>query len=424
MERFDVIVVGGGPSGLSTAYFLAKRGFEVVVLERGSDVGSKTVFGGRVYAYPLDKYIPEYRRELEVERWITRERLSLVHGDEMVTIEYAPSKKGSFTIFLPSLLTWLAGKVEEQGGIVATGVRVDSIIFEDGRATGVLAGDDKIYGDYVVVAEGSNGVLLERHGLRRRPRPEEMALGIKEVVKLDQRTINERLGLGDDEGIAWFFIGDFLGESLGGAFLYTMKDHIALGVVLRLSCVDVLRDNSHMLVERFRLKPQIQRLVKGGTIVEYLAKTVREWGFEDVLRKPYGNGYLVVGEAAGLTVNTGFTVRGVDFAIESGKLAADAIEHAHSIGSSDSEALSRYAELLRRSHIMRTVRKYWGARNLLDRPDVYLRYPALACGLLRGLYTVEEEPLRLSEALKAAARESGISTLKLLLDVVRGYRHL
>lgn len=42
MENFDVIVVGGGPAGLSAAISAAKAGMKTVVIERGDYPGTKT----------------------------------------------------------------------------------------------------------------------------------------------------------------------------------------------------------------------------------------------------------------------------------------------------------------------------------------------------------------------------------------------
>ncbi|MFQ5762462.1 MAG: FAD-dependent oxidoreductase, partial [Candidatus Bathyarchaeia archaeon] len=59
-EKFDAIIVGAGPAGLAAAYTLAKGGVNAVVLERGREVGSKNVYGGRIYAHALRGLMPDF----------------------------------------------------------------------------------------------------------------------------------------------------------------------------------------------------------------------------------------------------------------------------------------------------------------------------------------------------------------------------
>jgi len=171
-EKFDAIVVGGGPAGLTASYFLAKSGLDTVVFERGPEPGSKNVFGGRIYSYVLDKYFPGWRREAPIERWVRRERISVLCGDDSkISLEYlsSPPQGGfdSFTAFLSRFLSWLAGKAEEAGATIITNARVDEILFDSkGYATGVVVEGEKIEADYILIAEGANTLLLEKHGLR------------------------------------------------------------------------------------------------------------------------------------------------------------------------------------------------------------------------------------------------------------------
>ncbi|MEM1775493.1 MAG: FAD-dependent oxidoreductase [Nitrososphaerota archaeon] len=86
--KFDVVVVGAGPAGSSAAYTLSKNGFKVVVIERGRTAGSKNLYGGRVYSKPLEEIYPEFKREAPIERWVKRERFSMMVGGELLTLEY------------------------------------------------------------------------------------------------------------------------------------------------------------------------------------------------------------------------------------------------------------------------------------------------------------------------------------------------
>lgn len=415
-EKYDVVIVGGGPAGLSTAYFLADKGYDIVVLERGPEPGSKNVFGGRIYSYPLDKYFPEWRRDAPVERWVRRETFSILCGENIASIDYRISRKpsghDSFTAFLTKFLKWMALKIEERNVLLATNVRVDEILFKDGVACGVKAGEDRIEAEYVVIAEGANTLLSEKHELREKPSPREIAVGVKEVIKVGREKINQRFCLDDEEGLAQFLISPVF----GGGFIYTMKEYVSIGVVYRPYFGSPVEAKD--VVEELRTHPQIFKLIEDGVPIEYSAHIVREAGYRDIMSKPYGRGYLVVGDAAGLILNTGFTVRGVDLAIESGRLAAEAITK-----TPPGEELSIYMDLLRENGIIDMLKKFRKASRILSDQRIYTMYPEIICQVLDKIYAVEEFPETFNESLKKAVKGK-TSFIRLFLDLLSMVRSL
>jgi electron transfer flavoprotein-quinone oxidoreductase len=413
-EKYDVIVVGGGPAGLSTAYFLADKGYNIIVLERGSEPGSKNVFGGRIYSYPLDKYFPEWRKDAPIERWVRREVLSILCKDSIVNLEYEINRRlngyDSFTAFLSRFLKWLALKVEEKNVVVATNVRVDEILFRDDVAYGVRIGEDKLEAEYIVIAEGANTLLLEKHGLRAKTSPRDIAVGIKEVIKLSREKINERFSLRDEEGLAQFLICPVF----GAGFIYTMKEYVSIGVIYRPLFNNQVEARD--VIEELRIHPHISKLLGDGIPIEYSAHIVREAGYRDLMHKPYGRSYIVVGDAAGLILNTGFTVRGVDLAIESGRLAAEAIEK-----TPPGEEPTLYMKLLQEKGIVTTLKKFRKVSTILSDQRIYREYPEIICQILEKIYTVDELPETLNESLKKAVggKTSIIRLILQLLNMVR-----
>ena len=59
-NKTEVIVVGGGPAGISCAVTLVRAGHQVVLIERGKFSGSKNVFGGAIYAQPTREIFPDF----------------------------------------------------------------------------------------------------------------------------------------------------------------------------------------------------------------------------------------------------------------------------------------------------------------------------------------------------------------------------
>ncbi|MCX5853848.1 MAG: FAD-dependent oxidoreductase, partial [Deltaproteobacteria bacterium] len=324
MDKFDVIIAGAGLAGLGAAYTLAGKGLEVLVLERGDYPGAKNVTGGRLYLNPVRRLFPGLFEEAPLERFITHEGVSLLAKDRSVNIVYSGNElreqpHQSYSILRAKFDRWLAEKVEEKGGMIISKTRVDDVIKESGRIMGVVAWGDELRADVVIACDGVLSLLSEKAGLRTPGAPHDNALGIKEVIALDSGLINDRFNLEGNEGTARLFVGEVTRGKFGGGFLYTNKESVSLGVVVGIQ--DVAGDERSIdvpaLLDEFKGRPEIAPLIKGGSTVEYSAHVIPEGGFKG-MGNLYGNGILAAGDAAGLALNIGFTVRGMEYALASG----------------------------------------------------------------------------------------------------------
>ena len=419
--RFDVAVVGSGPAGATAAYKLAEKGFKVLLVERGRVPGSKNVYGGRVYLTPLKEIYPNFEKEAPIHRWVRKERISLISGERMLTLEYTGDKLLSFTTYLPQLTAWMAGKAEEAGAVLVPEITVDSLLVEDGQIKGIRCGSDEIRADVVIDAEGVNRLLLERAGLVSKPSSEYLALGVKETVKLSEEAVNGRFELEPGEGLAWLFLGDLTQGINGGGFLYTNQDAVNLGIVIVLDKgVRKLKEPIHILAEKMRLHPLLRKYLRDGKVVEYSAHLTCESPLNFMPPKLYGKGLLVIGDAAGFSLNLGYTVRGVDLAAYSGALAAEAVEKAHSSGKI-AEDLSIYERMVRKSFIYRLISRFRGVKSLMAQDKIFIDYPMLVTDIASMLFNIEFEVPTLYEALNRA-RKDKFSLLTLLLDAFRMVR--
>ena len=207
-EKFDAIIVGGGLAGATAAYVLANAGMEVLLADRGDFCGSKNVTGGRLYAHSMEKVIPGFAEEAPIERKVTHEKISLMTEKSSLDIGYNSTKlsaepeSASYTILHSKFDAWLAEKCEEAGVMLVPGIRVDNCVVEDGKVVGIDAGGEIMYSDVVIIADGVNSLLAQRLGMKKELTTHEVAVGVKEVIKLDEETINQRFGVRGDEGIA------------------------------------------------------------------------------------------------------------------------------------------------------------------------------------------------------------------------------
>ena len=285
-----------------------------------------------LYSRGMQEVFPEFLDEAPVERRITRNYINFLNADSSVGIDYQDARLAdpvnAVTVLRAKLDAWLAEQCEAAGALLMPGVRVDRVLTEDGatgrRVVGVQAGDDELHARVVVAADGVNSFIAKEVGLRQDEPLNHLAVGVKSVVSLPRETIEARFNLSGDEGAAIAAVGDCTQGVGGGGFLYTNIDSISVGVVVRLDDLTakgkVVTDIfDHFLEHRF-----IAPYLEGGELAEYGCHLVAEGGMK-MIGEISMDGMLVVGDAAGLTLNTGLTVRGMDLAVASAVAAAEGI---------------------------------------------------------------------------------------------------
>jgi len=403
-----VIIVGAGLAGLGAAYTLAGSGLEVLVLERGDYPGAKNVSGGRIYLNPIRDLYPSLFDVAPLERFITHEGISLMAKERSVYFEYSGNElrnepHQSYSILRSKFDRWLAERVEEKGIMLLTKTRVDEVIRNNGQIAGVVAGGDELGADVVIACDGVVSLLSEKAGLRSRGLAHDFALGIKEVIALDPGLINDRFSLDGNEGSARLFVGEVTHGKFGGGFLYTNRDSISLGIVVGIE--DAMGNNPPIdvpdLLEKFKSRPEIAPLIRGGGTTEYSAHIIPEGGFK-ALGSLYGNGILVAGDAAGLALNIGFTVRGMEYALASGYFAAQAVLKAKESGNFSAGTLGVYKELLEESFVLCDVRNFQETPAVIANPRFFSHYPELIGNLMKDIYTV---PAGLKEKIYPTIRK-------------------
>ncbi len=430
-HKFDVIVVGAGPAGCSSAYLLAKAGLRVLLVERGRSAGSKLLWGGKAYAQPIREVWPELDKEAPIHRWVTRERFSFVWGDRVLTIEYKLGRSVAFTSYLPELVSWMARKAESAGALLVEDVKVDEIVVENGRVVGVRSGSDIVRADIVIDAEGANRMLLEKLGLAERLNVNSsVALGVKETLSLDPRLIEERFNLDKGEGLAWLVAGDITRGLPGGGFIYTMRDSISIGLVIpigpaaRAAEEGTLKEHVSELIESFRLHPYFNRFWREADVIEYGGRMTLEGGLSMMPKRLYAPGLLVVGDAAGFLVNTGYTIRGVDTAVYSGKLAAETVIEALNKGGFTEDNLKSYEDKVKRSYIYRELKAHSAIEDVMRDPFYFTKIPQVLVKAAGKLFEADYEEPTLVGGLLEASRESGVSLMKMLFKLARVVRRL
>lgn len=418
-KDFDVIIIGAGPAGSACAYTLAKQGKDVLLIERGDIPGSKNVTGGRLYTYALEQLEPGFSASAELERSVVHEQVMLLSGNRSINVDYHDpdfnaegSIPHSYTILRSRFDRWLAEKAEGAGVTIICGIRVDELIEENGDVIGIIAGDDKMYCDIVIAADGVNAIMAQKAGLISDISPESMGLGIKEIIELPSEVINQRFNLKSNEGTVRLILGCTDGIQ-GGAFLYTNKDSISLGAVYAPGDIVKSGKQAHQLFQELKMHPAIYPLIADGKTVEYAAHLVSEDGFRGIIKKPYKNGFLVIGDAAGYVMNMGYTIRGLDLAILSGIAAANAV-----ISEQDSRNAGPAYEVELNKAVLPAMKAAKGYRDIMQIKSLYTDYPQTAALLFARAFTVDAPiPVSLKKQVKLVRKENNLSWRKVAKDI-------
>ncbi|MFR4804911.1 MAG: FAD-dependent oxidoreductase, partial [Eggerthellaceae bacterium] len=279
----------------------------------------------------LKKVFPDFESEAPLERKITHERIALMDPASQMAIDFtspelAEEGKDSYSVLRAPFDQWLASKAEEAGAEYICGIAVEELLKdESGRVVGVRAGEDEITAEATIVAEGVNSLLCERSLGNPRPKPSQMAVGIKRVFELPALPDRGPLPGPARRGRLDVVCRRLHALARSAAASCTNKDSISLGLVATISTA-MDASNPHpvyQMLEDFKNHPAVAPIIRGAKVVEHSGHMVPEGGY-NMIPKYVFDGCLVAGETAGLCMNMGYQVRGMDFAVASGRMAGEA----------------------------------------------------------------------------------------------------
>jgi electron transfer flavoprotein-quinone oxidoreductase len=249
-----------------------------------------------------------------------------------------------------------------------------------------------IMADVVVLAEGVNGLLGTRAGLRAAPKPEHVALAVKEMHFLPPEVIEQRFNLQGDEGAVIEAAGTVSRGMAGMGFLYTNKESISIGIGCIVSDFAQSRESPAELLDAFKRHPSIRGLIEGSEVKEYAAHLIPEGGYK-ALPQLFGDGWVVVGDAG--QFNNAVHREGSNLAMTTGRLAAEAIFQIKSRREHMSkDNLALYETMVKDSFVMKDLKKYKDMPALLHTQsrNLFLTYPQLVSTAMDNFLRVDGTP--------------------------------
>lgn len=439
-EKFDCIIVGAGVAGLAAAMTLARNNMKFLLIEKGEFAGSKNVSGGVLWGSDLAELVPNYWEETDAgwERFINHRRLTFMDEQSTFSVDFKSShfNETPYTgvVVLRSRFDrWLAGKVEEaiaesdyaMDSFVATNIKVDEVLMEDGKAVGIRTGEEEFHANSVIIAEGVNNLLTRQVGLQDDYVPADHVLtGIKEVIRYDQEQLEDRFQLNGFSGMSNEFIGYATDGVEGGGFLYTNRDTISIGLVLGLKDLREKRKSPHDILNHFKGHPVIADTIRGGEVVEYSAHVVSSGDKRIMPKELYKDGVLICGEAANLLMNAGKAIQGMDYAMRSGILAAETIVTAKEKEDYSASTMKEYRKALDESYVMKDMNGFQDAVHMLHSPQMFKDVPNLICDFGKKFFSIKNEPTKKSRKLMAESIKEHSSYWDLIKIGLKGAKSL
>ncbi len=324
--RYDVIVVGAGPSGSTAGRILSANGIKTLILDKQEFPRYKPCGGG--LSGRIDKIL-----DIDISSVIERESWGLkVYANDLFFDGTYDHPTGHL-VMRDKFDNLLLEKAIESGAEFKPGIRVIDLLYEKDHYK-LKTNNGTFIASYVVGADGVNSIVAKKTGLRSNWKQKEVAIAIEAELNVGKDEV-ERITANPKDPKHQSIEIYFGPVKNGYAWCFPKRDILSIGVGARLDKAGRIRDSWFAFLKYFSKLKNIK--------IENLKYTAHMLPFGGFLKKPFTDRLILVGDAAGFVSPA--TGEGIYYGVLSGIYAGKSIRLA--IESNDPSEIKKYAKFIK-----------------------------------------------------------------------------
>lgn len=418
LERYgdeaDVVIVGGGPAGMSAAIRLKQLAqaagqdeFRVCVIEKSATVGGHILSGACLEPSSLDELFPDWReRDAPLKTPVTEDKFAILSETGRIPVPilkgFPMNNHGNYIVRMGHFVQWLGEQAEALGVEIYPGFGASEVLFhDDGSVKGIATNDVGIGKDgapkdsfergmefhakCTIFGEGCRGQLtkqlMKHFNLNADNENQTYGIGLKELWQVTPENHHP----GRIEHTVGWPLPDT--KTYGGSFLYHLSEDnlVAVGFVVGL---DYSNPYLHPFktFQQFKTHPSVAPTFEGGTRISYGARALNEGGYQSIPKLTFPGGCLIGCGPGFMNVPK---IKGTHTAMKSGMLAAESVFEGIQNGQSETAGIEplSYEENLKNSSVFKELKAVRNVKPAFHKYGLYggMAYTGLFYVLGRGM---------------------------------------
>ncbi len=350
VQNTNVLIIGAGPAGLTTAKYLADNDIKSIVVEKNSKPGSNNFYSGVIENEILEEIFDKIKDE-KIERELTEYRAYLLQNDSFLSLNERKALKKRSIVLHQIFTDWMCEQIKKTGISFLFNTLAEGLIIKDSKICGIKTSKGDLYSDVVIISEGVSSILVKKSGLRKGEiSPANIFIYAEETFSLDPELIQERFNISEKEGVSIKLFSDEVLKMPSTGYINTNKNSVTVGIGVLFSELISTGININSCLELIKKHPAVYPLIKSGKTIKYSSfmlpfHSENSPAFSSV--KVYENGCLITGGTTLLLDPFSWSISAN--AILAGKLAAQMLIKAKDLNDYSKNTLQEYKKLLEKN---------------------------------------------------------------------------